>query len=85
MTTLEAIEIVTNAVQSSDYDVTKDMALRIVQKAVEKQIPTKPVKENEKYDACPLCGRIFLRVLGNGQYCKWCGQFIDLGWHDDDE
>lgn len=88
MTTDEALEIITNAVQSGGYDVTKDRALAIVQKAVEKQIPKKPLKEDDKYDACPLCGRVFLRRepacgLKIIQYCKWCGQLIDLGGYDD--
>ena len=41
MTPQEAIEIITNAIQTDNMTAEQDKALAIVQRAVEKQIPKK--------------------------------------------
>ena len=42
MTLQEAIEIITNAIQTENMTAEQDKALAIVQKALEKQIPKRP-------------------------------------------
>lgn len=42
--------------------------------ALEKQIPKKPIKDNDNM-VCPMCGTI----IGMSPYCAECGQALDLG------
>lgn len=46
MTPQEAIEIITNAIQTDNMTAEQDKALAIVQKATYKQIPMNPTKRN---------------------------------------
>lgn len=90
MNTQKALEIITNAIQTDKMTVEQDKALAIAQKALEKQIPKKPlyifksdidcITEGQ----CPLCkGKILEpcgrrnRVLANMAYCPDCGQKLD--------
>lgn len=42
--------------------------------ALEKQIPKKPIKEDDNV-VCPMCGTI----IGMSPYCAECGQALDWG------
>ena len=42
--------------------------------ALEKQIPKKPIKDNDNM-VCPMCGAI----VGMNPYCAKCGQALDWG------
>lgn len=42
--------------------------------ALEKQIPKKPIQDNDNM-VCPMCGTI----IGMSPYCAECGQALDLG------
>ena len=61
MTYQEALEIITNTVQCNDFTEEKDIALSIVQKALKKQIPKKPIKKDigklkiPDTAFCPIC------------------------------
>lgn len=82
MTIEEAIEIMTNAVQTENYTVEQDKALALVQKACEKQIPEKPIKCSEtkmRYSACFVCRSCGGGFSGTGiaKYCYHCGQALD--------
>lgn len=93
MTPEEALEIITNAIQTDKKTVEQDKALAIAQKALEKQIPKKP-GATEDYPHrlyCPNCYYPFERnkseialirehfIVGN-KYCPDCGQALD--WSD---
>lgn len=61
-------------------------AIYLAMKALEKQIPKKPIKSDRQeirytleYD-CPTCGRSFTGT-GFADYCYHCGQALD--WSDD--
>ena len=92
MTPQEALEIITNIVQRQNVTKENDLALAIVQKATEKQIPKKPDTEtinrgidvSGEYDIdnnyiCPSCKS----VVGDYEWediwykhCPECGQAI---------
>lgn len=77
MTNKEAIEILTNAIQNDSMTAEQDIALAMAQKALEKQIPQKPLDYRADYK-CPICDKIFM--FGNSikpNYCKKCGQRLD--------
>ena len=86
MNAQEALEIITNAIQTDGMNAEQDEALAIVQKALEKQIPRKPPKsESGTFNICPTCGKfINRREKSHGNIdiprCKWCGQKLD--WSD---
>lgn len=42
--------------------------------ALEKQVPKKPIKDDNNM-TCPMCGAI----IGVSPYCAECGQALDLG------
>jgi len=52
-------------------------ALKTAAKALEKQIPAKPLEEMRYYGygKCPNCGAVFMDNLTN--YCWNCGQALD--------
>ncbi len=85
MTAEQAIEILTNAIQTEHMTVEQDRALAIAQKALEKQMPKKPILSDSQiryiccYD-CPNCGRSFSGT-GIANYCYHCGQA--LNWSDE--
>lgn len=90
MNAQEALEIITNAIQVNGMTAEQDKALATAQKALEKQIPKKPL-DIFKSDIdcmtegqCPLCkGKILEpcgrrnRVFANMAYCLDCGQKLD--------
>lgn len=92
MTPEEAIEIITNAIQTDNMTAEQDKALAIVQKATEKQI-AKKVKKIKFTNGtinygCPICKRkIISKVDGEfcggaiDDYCNRCGQALD--WSDE--
>ena len=86
MTEQEAIEIITNAVQTDSMTEEQDKALAIVQKAVEKQIAKKPNRWGDGYSdghlvydmwECPTCGKNYELEYDEHDYCPNCGQHID--------
>ena len=90
MTPQEAIEIITNAIQTDNMTAEQDKALAIVQKATEKQIPKKPTDictPVVTWGLCPVCkgelnklGGRANRVFKGNAYCMDCGQALD--WSD---
>lgn len=85
MTYQEALEIITNTVQCNDYTEEKDIALSIVQKALGKQIPKKPLEQEcDFFDfrlVCPECKNSIVNVWNSRDYkpnyCHYCGQRLD--------
>ena len=89
MTPQEAIEIITNAIQTENMTAEQDKALAIVQKATDKQIAKKPIEDTAnltdfKTFHCPICNkRIVSRLDGEWiagrpqKYCEDCGQALD--------
>ena len=51
--------------------------LELAKKAVEKQIPKKPIY----WHYCAVCASDIAGIKGSGNYCFRCGQAID--WSDD--
>ena len=61
-------------------------AMKSCKEALEKQIPKKPIKTNEDFEAtsgrwiidweCPVCGNPY----ADDSYCSCCGQALD--WSD---
>ena len=56
-------------------------AINIAIKALEKQIPKKPVQWNRIVRTCPICHEPHSSFLGY-KYCYNCGQAID--WSDEE-
>lgn len=85
MTTQEALEIITNAILTSKCTSERDKGLAIIaQKALEKQIPKKPIRSRDSVRyalcyQCPSCGGSFSGT-GIADYCYHCGQALD--WED---
>lgn len=88
MNAQEALEIITNAIQSDNMTAAQDKALAIAQKALEKQIPRKVVLGYDEQDDifCPTC-RFALATVDDHkyesifyQYCPHCSQKLD--WSD---
>ena len=90
MNAQEALEIITNAIQTDNMTAEQDMALAIAQKALEKQIPKKPAFEGDGYDdggniiydtwICPCCEDRYEVDYERHNHCPTCGQAID--WSD---
>lgn len=84
MTPEEAIEIITNAIQTDKMTFEQDRALALAQKALKKQIPKEPLNPcgryygAEKGGTCPCCGAHTNSETYN--YCRICGQALD--WSD---
>ena len=91
MTEQIALEIITNIVQRQNVTKENDLALAIVQKATEKQIPKKPDYEGDGFDEdgyliydtwiCPNCGKHYEVDYDDYNFCPECGQALD--WSDD--
>jgi hypothetical protein len=68
-------------------------ALNMAIKALNKQIPKKPIKANRiikkdgslflnddnEYWKCPICTKYDVPLLENQEYCHCCGQALDWG------
>ena len=86
MTYEEALEIITNAIQTDKITAEGYIVLALVQGALEKQMPKKPIpteKDNIRFSlcySCPECGRTFSGT-GIADYCYHCGQA--LNWSDE--
>lgn len=83
MTAKEALEIITNAIQSNEnMTAEQDVALAIAQKALEKQVPKKPLNITAEHDGdygeCPCCG-MPVNDFSEMKRCGSCGQALD--WH----
>lgn len=50
----ESLEIISNAIQTGKLTRERDIALAIAQKALDKQIPKEPIKDNDQYESCVL-------------------------------
>lgn len=87
MTPQEAIEIITNAIQTDNMTAEQDKALAIVQKATEKLMPKKPTDictPVVTWGLCPICkgelnklGGRANRVFDSNAFCPDCGQALD--------
>lgn len=85
----EAIEILTYVVTNGMEKDGEDEALDIAVKALNKQIPMKPLGEHYAHMRCPACNH---RIPSGGgsssrrrdNWCNYCGQRIDWGqtWQD---
>ena len=87
MNAQEALEIITNAIQSDGMTDEQDKALAIAQKALEKQIPKKGIMIGDNYSSvlsCPNCRKPIVNVWNIAKYepnyCHYCGQALD--WSD---
>ena len=81
MTPQEAIEIITNAIQTENMTAEQAKALAIVQKATDKQIPKKVKSEESEIDGfidyiCPICDGY---LIDKTSHCCYCGQALDWG------
>ena len=93
MTEQIALEIITNIVQRQNVTKENDLALAIVQKATEKQIPKKPDYEGDGFDEdgyliydtwiCPNCGKHYEVDYDDYNFCPECGQALDLSDEND--
>lgn len=78
----EALEIITNTIQTDKITAEQDTALAVAQKALQKQMAKKPIpneKDNIRFSlcySCPECGRTFSGT-GIADYCYHCGQALD--------
>ncbi len=87
MTAEQALEIVTNAIQTEHMTVEQDKALAITQKALEKQIPKKPNLSGDSCDKdgnliydtydCPSCHTSYEMEYEKYDHCPSCGQALD--------
>ena len=72
-------------------DKSKDERCNLLQELVDKEIPMKPILENdkEKFSAMLFfgidawCGKCENEVSKKDTYCKTCGQKLDWSDHDD--
>lgn len=87
MNVQEALEIITNAIQSDGMTAEQDKALAIAQKALEKQIPKKGIMIGDNYSSVlsyPNCRKQIVNVWNIAKYepnyCHYCGQALD--WSD---
>lgn len=93
MTPKEAIDniseiqcIVTDAVPACDPEDNwgrYTIALNIAKKALERQIPKKPLNRSDEYDRmygnCPCCGKMVVDYPDDFRVCSNCGQRLDWG------
>lgn len=62
--------------------------IEITNKALEKQIPKKPIVEYKNTNdciteiewKCPICGTNYIESAPYGEWCNYCGQKLD--WSD---
>ena len=87
----EALEIITNAIQTDGMTVEQDKALALAQKAFEKQIPKNIIFGYDEQDdiCCSNCGP-GIAIMDSYEYekhtykyCFNCGQALD--WSDTNE
>lgn len=84
MNAQEALEIITNAIQTYGMTAEQDEALAIAQKALEKQMPKKGFMIGDDYSSvlsCPNCRKPIVNVWNRSEYkpnyCHYCGQALD--------
>jgi hypothetical protein len=80
----EAIEIIKKLTKELNENENVKQANDMAIKALEKQIPTKPIKEKWSPALCPNCGESLSKSLGDGYYKHYdgiiicnCGQKLD--------
>lgn len=82
----EALEIITNAIQTEGMTAEQDKALAITQKALEKQVPKRVILGYDEQDSicCPNCKGELMSMdwydHWKCNYCEVCGQALD--WSD---
>lgn len=74
MTAKEAIQTIEAAKAEVEWHYPLDYAaaFEMAIKAVEKQIPKKPIKYKDEI-ICPSCKTL----VGSSPYCRYCGQALD--------
>ena len=73
MTNEEALSILYKGIAPNPT--ANNECIELCKKALEKQIPKKPVKTRSEI-VCPTCNTL----VGSSPYCRYCGQAID--WSD---
>ena len=62
----------------------KFKAINVALEAIDKQIPRKPIENEDRLDVCSICGYMVLdEMLDHLDYCPYCGQALD--WSDTDD
>ena len=84
----EAIETIKIAIAEVEWNYPMDYTVAFEEaiKALEKQIPKKPIDDPENgWFECPNCGSIVWVYYGTGEkhHCE-CGQRLDLDWNPDE-
>lgn len=87
--TLERAAEILDPQHKEDYDSTETIneACEIGRKAIAKQIPMEPIKDNDqnvRYAMCYICPNCEKGFTGTGiaDYCYHCGQALD--WNDEE-
>lgn len=73
MTAKKALELLKDHEYWTTYS-WQDEVCEIAIKALEKQIPKKPVEVRNEI-VCPTCKTL----VGSSPYCRYCGQALDWG------
>ena len=81
MTEQEAIKRLAPIVNNEAYTDSFSDACKMAIKALEKQIPKKPIALQHGDYRCPSCNRI-IRMFEAINFCMFCGQAID--WRDEE-
>lgn len=83
MTPKEAYESLCYEIYEEGHCSYMEEELDIAIKALEKQIPKKPLNQSEEYDRtygnCPCCGEMVVDYPDDFRVCSNCGQVIDWG------
>ena len=86
MTPKEAYESLCYEIYEEGHCSYMEEELDIAIKALEKQIPKKPINQSEEYDRtygnCPCCGEMVVDYPDDFIVCSNCGQRLD--WSDDE-
>lgn len=78
MTEQEALEVL-EALLTYDLSLDEEIAVDMGIKALEKQIPKKPVMDYPTVASCPMCDEV---ICPHTEYCPDCGQKLDWGNED---
>lgn len=82
--TFEDVKRIRENPTAEDVD-NKELA-RLIDIAIEKQIPKKPIEDRYPWCICPVCGgSVYLKnvqehiMVSETTYCEHCGQKLDWG------